>query len=78
MLSLRTYRNRFFHRPSHRMALSPVVDDADEIISSLETAKAEDTIELENTPDVASLDTFWSGVEDDLKKDPSWYDFAED
>lgn len=61
-----------------RLALSPVASDGDELIASLEQEQANDTIQLENTPDVAQLDEFWSGVEGDLKKDPEWFDFTND
>lgn len=61
-----------------RLTLSPVSSDGDELIESLEQERADDTIQLESTPDVVQLDEFWTGVQDDLKKDPSWFDFAED
>lgn len=37
-----------------------------ESISSLEDTSAEE------------LDAFWTGVINDVKKDPSWFDFSED
>ncbi len=65
------------HMPSLRtLQLSPVVDDDDEILQSLATDHEEDTLVLEDVPNVQALDTFWNGVEEDLKKDPTWFDFA--
>ncbi len=61
-----------------KLALSPVQSDGDELIESIEQEQANDTIQLENTPDIERLDEFWTGVEEDLKKDPGWFDFADD
>lgn len=60
------------------MTLGDVVEDHDELIESIEKAREDDTIQLENTPNIEQLDAFWTGVQDDLKHDPTWYDFAEE
>lgn len=52
--------------------------ERDELIEAIETVREEDVLRLENTPDVVGLEDFWSHVEEDLKKDPDWFNFAED
>jgi len=66
-----------FHS-TQRMELSPVQSERDELIEAIETVREEDVLRLENTPDVVGLEDFWSHVEEDLKKDPDWFNFAED
>lgn len=70
------------NRPSNAtqdsgMHLSLAPDEDDELIQG-SNSTADDTITLTNDPDVVAIDTFWSGVQQDLKSDPTWYDFAED
>lgn len=74
-----------FHLPvphqSHstaRVTLSPVASDSDELIEAIEYDHHDSSWTLDRTPDVRQLDEFWTHVEDDLKKDPTWFDFAED
>lgn len=62
----------------HRLVLSPVASENDELIMSIEQEHAADNWTLDNAPDVAGLDEFWTHVEEDLKKDPEWFNFAED
>ena len=52
--------------------------EGDELIEAIEHDQDEANWTLDNTPDVQGLDEFWTTVEDDLKKDPDWFDFAED
>lgn len=62
---------------SPTVTLGEIAEDQDELIKSIEHEKEADTITLEDVS-VDRLDTFWSGVQDDLKHDPTWYDFAEE
>lgn len=70
-----------FHLPHmtsvRPLQLSTVVSEHDELIEDIEKS-TEQPWELVDTPDAQGLDTFWSGVESDLKKDPSWFTFTED
>ncbi|HRC27880.1 MAG TPA: hypothetical protein PKV96_00640 [Candidatus Saccharimonas sp.] len=61
---------------TRRLVLSPAVSEADELIEGIDAEHSEDMIQLENTPDVRQLDEFWSGVREDLKSDPTWFDFT--
>ncbi len=77
--------NHNFHLPvphqlhsTPHLELSPVRGDGDELIEAIEHDHEEANWTLDNTPDVQRLDEFWTHVEDDLKKDPDWFDFAED
>ncbi|MFZ1258082.1 MAG: hypothetical protein WAQ25_01295 [Candidatus Saccharimonas sp.] len=60
---------------TRRMSLSAVKDDNDELLAD---TTADSTWTLDNEPDVRALDDFWSAVQDDLKKDPEWFNFADD
>lgn len=57
--------------------LSPILSEHDELIQDIEQSIGEPW-ELADTPDVQGLDSFWSGVQDDLRHDPQWFSFAED
>ncbi len=59
------------------LTLSAVCSEDDELIQDIEQS-TEQPWELVEVPDVQQLDQFWTGVEDDLKKDPEWFTFAED
>ena len=77
MLHLKTHK--FSHHHSNSPAglhLSPVPSDDDELIQAIEADT--DVWQLEAVPDTNALDQFWTGVEDDLKHDPSWFTFASD
>ncbi len=66
------------HLPSVRnLRLSPVASEDDELIRAIEDAQ-EEIWQLEPTPDSRSLAEFWSGVEEDIAKDPTWFSFASD
>jgi hypothetical protein len=78
MLHLKS--SHHFHLPhmvSQRPTLSAVRSEDDELIQDIEQS-AEQPWELVEVPDVEQLDQFWTGVEDDLKKDPSWFSFSND
>lgn len=80
MLKLRkTFSLNFLQnlRWTSRPELSRVADDSDELIHAIQLERENDTIELENTT-AQQLGRYWAGVEEDLKKDPSWYDFADE
>lgn len=59
------------------MKLSPVTADNDEL--SVAVATDPDTHdnnwELNDRPDEHELEAFWTGVEEDVKKDPTWFAF---
>lgn len=74
MLHLKTHHT---YRRSHRLAFSPVASDNDELIKAIEDSH-EESWQLEPTPDSRSLTEFWSGVEEDIAKDPTWFSFARD
>ena len=67
------------HSTEH-MQLSPVTSESDELIVAIEQGgqNSESKWVLDGSQDVGELATFWAGVESDLKKDPDWFDFAED
>ena len=63
------------------MQLSTVAnDDDDELITAIngDPVQHDDAWTLEETPNTQQLDSFWSGVEKDLEKDPTWFSFDED
>lgn len=80
MLSLHSHHFGLPHtkHSAHKLELSPVVSENDELIQAIETEQAADNWQLSSTPDVQELEQFWTGVTDDLEKDPEWFKFAED
>ncbi len=36
-----------------------------------------DDIDLKEQIDESSLDAFWDEIDDDIRKDPEWFDFAD-
>lgn len=54
-------------------------DDQDELMAAIadDHRLADNNWQLTDTPDVPELESFWSGVEQDLKNDPEWYSFAD-
>ncbi len=62
---------------SHILQLSPVESDSDELIAAIEEEHRQYNWQLDDT-DASSLDDFWTSVEEDLKKDPGWFTFADD
>ncbi len=76
MLHLKTHKFTFPRSNTAALHLSPVVSDVDELIQAIEADN--DVWQLDAVPDTNALDQFWSGVEDDIKHDPSWFTFAAD
>lgn len=70
-------KTRHAHRSTRHLRFSPVVSEDDELIHAIEDAH-EESWQLEPTPDSHSLTEFWSGVEEDIAKDPQWFRFATD
>lgn len=78
MLHLKTHKFTLPHvGASPQLHLSPLPADDDELIHAIEDP-VNDIWQLEATPDTRELNEFWTGVEDDLKHDPSWFTFASD
>ncbi len=75
MLHLKSHHIRLLN--SRSLQLSSVVSEDDELIHAIEDSH-EETWQLEPTPDSRSLTEFWSGVEEDIAKDPTWFSFASD
>ena len=62
------------NQSSRRVRLGTVAHEDDELITAIEHG-SDEVWTLDKSPDVAKLDEFWSGVEEDLKKDPDWFSF---
>ena len=80
---LRFKHSSHFHLPfarhsTRRIALSAETSEKDELIQVIEEAHDGEQWQLSPVPDVAQLDEFWTGVEDDLKADPTWIDFSDE
>ena len=61
------------------LELEPIpVDDGDELTQAIaaDPIDHDDNWTLEERPDQTELESFWSEVTNDLKKDPDWTDFA--
>lgn len=75
MLHLKPHQ---LHIPNSRsLQLSPVATEDDELIQAIENSH-EEPWQLEPVPDSHSLAEFWSGVEEDIANDPTWFNFATD
>lgn len=64
-----------FSQSPKRLQLSAVHHEDDELIAAIEEERKKDQWTLDRSPDVVELDKFWSGVSEDLKKDPNWFKF---
>ena len=64
-------------RTVHSLALSPVVDEDDELIQDIDNqlAQHDDNWTLTAAPDTSELASFWRGVERDIEADPTWNRF---
>ncbi|RWZ79817.1 MAG: hypothetical protein EOT04_00295 [Candidatus Chaera renei] len=60
----------------HSLVFATAAADDDELLRSIEDSAASNSLTLEETPDYAQLAGFWEKVEQDLKSDPKWFDFA--
>ena len=75
-----------FHLPditfdSHSpLQLAPIPADDDELTQAIaaDPMDHDDNWTLDERPDTSALESFWSEVTDDLKKDPEWTDFSHD
>ncbi len=65
---------------SHPMQFSKVINDNDELTKAIgdDTGIHDDQWTLEELADGKKLDEFWSEVETDIHKDPTWFDFNDD
>ena len=66
-------------QPLH-LAPVPVSDDDDDELTqaiAADPADHDDNWTLEERPDTRELESFWTDVATDLKKDPDWTDFAQ-
>lgn len=63
----------------HLMQLSAVPIDSDELAQAIEndTDQHDNNWQLGN-PDSVELEKFWSNVQEDIKNDPEWVNFAQD
>ena len=78
MLHLKTHKLTLPHlSASPELRLSPVRSEDDELIHAIEDP-INDIWRLEATPDTRELNQFWTGVEEDLKHDPTWFNFTDD
>lgn len=65
---------------SHPITLSEPGTENDELIQAIENdyiTHGNDWT-LTGTPDVKGLEKFWSQVEDDIRHDPEWFQFADE
>ncbi len=60
------------------MAFAVAEPDDDELLRSIEADAVANNLTLEEIPDYARLSGFWNQVENDLRSDPKWFDFARD
>ena len=78
MLKLRKsfHLPRIIHiTPAPQLRTEPI--DRDDLLEELRREREADMISLDNTT-AQQLGHYWAGVEEDLKSDPTWYDFADD
>jgi hypothetical protein len=61
-------------------ALSPVSGEDDELIHEIEVQSVvnDDAWTLTATPNADNLERYWNRVENDIRSDPEWFEFAED
>lgn len=62
---------------SKPMQLSPISSDEDELVRAVDADPDDhdDNWELNDRPDTAELEQFWTSVEEDVRKDPTWFTF---
>lgn len=63
-----------------QLALSPVIDEDDELIVDAEQQARErdDRWTLDATPDTEQLQRDWEEITDDIRHDPEWITFSDD
>lgn len=66
-------------RAPQPLQLSPVTDDGDELTQAVadDSINHDDNWQLTDRPSEAELDEFWTRVEKDIARDPSWFRFDE-
>lgn len=76
---LKLHHVSLFNRSSsRRVQFAAAAHEDDELITAIERDHHDEVWTLDKTPDVAGLDEFWTGVEEDLKKDPNWFSFDDE
>lgn len=62
------------------LELAPVPASDEELTQAIENDPVDhdNNWTLDERPDTTELDSFWSEVTSDLKKDPSWTDFGKE
>lgn len=75
MLQLKFHKYTHPHA-NHNLELSPITPEDDELLRSIENAH-EETMQLD-AQDARELDSFWTGVVEDIEKDPTWFRFSDD
>lgn len=70
----------FGSHPPLQLAPIPMDDDGDELTQAISSDPIDhdDNWTLDERPDQRELESFWSEVSTDLKKDPEWTDFAKE
>ena len=65
--------------PRH-MDLSSVPSDSDELAQAIDNDPIDhdNNWQLTNQPDTEALEQYWTTVEDEIKNDPEWTDFAKE
>lgn len=68
-----------FHMP-HSMSLSSVPADDDELAQAIvnDPEDHDNNWQLTNQPDSEELEQYWTNVEEEIKNDPEWIDFAKE
>ena len=80
---LKLHRNHFPHFPDHDhdvphlMQLSTVAIEGDELLSAIEDDKRKDDWQFDTT-DTEDLASSWEKIVEDVRKDPEWFNFADE
>ena len=66
--------------PLHSMALSEVSLDTDELAQAIvnDPIDHDDNWQLTENTDTEELEQYWATVEEEIKNDPEWVDFAKE
>lgn len=64
----------------HSMKLSKVSSDDDELAKAIDNDPVDhdNNWQLTDRPDTEELEQYWTNVEDEIKSDPEWIDFAKE
>lgn len=77
MLTLSHHLFGRHHATTHSVKFAQAPAENDELINAIDSDH-DATWTLDSTPDAHKLDEFWTGVEQDLKKDPEWFNFSDE